>query len=171
MTATPAPTLAAKSELLLVPSIKEATQWDNSSNGSTAPYLHSSISSSISSTVTSTNVSTAVSLSGNEKDFVKPASLEDQTYMWSGYLEDELPEKSQGRAMRNLRHQIFYLYRRLFGVVFLTNFGIFIAVIVQGANSRQIGQIVLANLFVAILMRQDYVIDAFFTVLTAVPSS
>lgn len=115
--------------------------------------------------------STHTSLPLDEKEKVEPSSLEDQTHMWSGYKDDDLPEKFQGRFIRNFRHQILYLYRRLFGVVFVTNLAIFIAVAVKGANALQIGKIVVANIFVAILMRQDYVIDAFFTVLTSVPSS
>jgi len=30
---------------------------------------------------------------------------------WDGYLDDVLPDKTQGRKLRNLRHQIFTLYR------------------------------------------------------------
>ncbi|KAF5382433.1 hypothetical protein D9615_002852 [Tricholomella constricta] len=127
--------------------------------------------SSNSSITTATNSSTVVSLSLSEKKTIDPSSLEDQTHVWAGYQEDTLPKKKQGRLLRNLRHQIFYLYRRLFGVVFLINLGLFIAVVVKGANAAAIGRIVIANLFVAILMRQDYVIDAFFTLFTAVPSS
>lgn len=90
---------------------------------------------------------------------------------WDGYLDDELPEKTQGHYLRNVRHQIFSLYRRLFGVVFITNMAVFIATLVKGgANAKELGLIVVSNLFCAILMRQDYVINAFFTVACAVPS-
>ncbi|KAG5639219.1 hypothetical protein H0H81_005698, partial [Sphagnurus paluster] len=133
------------------------------------PHLESSNSSFT--TVPVTNSSTLISFGAVDKEKMEPSSLEDQTHAWDGYKEDPPVDKTQGRLIRNLRHQIFYLYRRLFGVVFLTNLGLFIAVAVKGANAAQIGKIVIANLFVAILMRQDYVIDAFFTVLTAVPSS
>ncbi|KAI8969609.1 nonribosomal peptide synthetase 12 [Trametes punicea] len=91
--------------------------------------------------------------------------------VWDGYQEEELPEKTNGHILRNIRHQIFSLYRRLFGVVFITNMAIFIATAVRGANTHQLGLIVVANLFCAILMRQDYVINAFFTVACMVPSS
>ncbi|GLB38322.1 putative adenylate-forming reductase, a natural product biosynthesis enzyme that resembles non-ribosomal peptide synthetases, yet serves to modify one substrate, rather than to condense two or more building blocks [Lyophyllum shimeji] len=131
----------------------------------------SSMGSSRSSINTGSNDSTVAALPLDEKEKIDSSSLEDQTQMWSDYQQDILPEKRQGRLMRNLRHQIFYLYRRLFGVAFLTNLGIFIIVVVEGANAAQIGEIVIANLFVAVLMRQDYVVDAFFTVFTAVPSS
>ncbi|KAI0770264.1 nonribosomal peptide synthetase 12 [Fomes fomentarius] len=91
---------------------------------------------------------------------------------WDGYLDDELPEKTQGHYLRNVRHQIFSLYRRLFGVVFITNMAVFVATLVKGgANAKELGLIVVSNLFCAILMRQDYVINAFFTVACAVPSS
>ncbi|KAI0699277.1 nonribosomal peptide synthetase 12 [Cerioporus squamosus] len=90
--------------------------------------------------------------------------------VWDGYLDDELPDKTQGHFVRNLRHQVFSLYRRLFGVVFITNIAIFITTLVKGgANAQELGLIVVANLFCAILMRQDYVINAFFTVACSVP--
>ncbi|THU87036.1 nonribosomal peptide synthetase 12 [Dendrothele bispora CBS 962.96] len=102
------------------------------------------------------------------------SSLTDSTEKalpWDGYLDDPLPDKNQGRKVRNLRHQIFTLYRRLFGVVFVVNMSIFIAIIVQGSTVPQLGKIVIANLCCAILMRQDYVINAFFNVFCAVPPS
>ena len=87
-------------------------------------------------------------------------------------MDDELPEKTHGHALRNIRHQIFSLYRRLFSVVFVVNMAIFIATLAKGgANAQELGLIVVANLFCAILMRQDYVINAFFTVACAVPRS
>lgn len=92
--------------------------------------------------------------------------------VWDGYLDDELPEKTNGHYFRNIRHQIFSLYRRLFGIVFITNMAVFIATLVKGgANAQELGLIVVANLFCAILMRQDYVINAFFTVACSVPRS
>lgn len=89
---------------------------------------------------------------------------------WDGYQDDPVPEKTQGRIIRNLRHQIFSLYRRLFGVIFVVNMAILIAIFARGgANAQELGLIVVANLFCAVLMRQDYVINAFFTVFCAVP--
>ncbi|THH27306.1 hypothetical protein EUX98_g6881 [Antrodiella citrinella] len=91
---------------------------------------------------------------------------------WAGYENDALPEKTHGKVLRNVRHQILSLYRRLFGVVFIINMAILITIFVKGgANAQELGLIVVANLFCAILMRQDYVINAFFTVFCAVPSS
>ncbi|KAF7344492.1 putative three-domain protein adenylation-thiolation-dehydrogenase [Mycena sanguinolenta] len=54
----------------------------------------------------------------------------------------------------------------------LTNMGIFISILVRGdSNALHLGLITLANLFVAILMRQDYVVNVFFSVFCAVPAS
>ncbi|KAG6829635.1 hypothetical protein H0H92_003968 [Tricholoma furcatifolium] len=105
-----------------------------------------------------------------EKQVDLPA-LEGQTSIWAGYEQDILPDKKEGRIVRNLRHQIFYLYRRLFGIVFLINLGLFIWYAVKGANAMQIGEVVVGNIFVAIMMRQDYVIDAFFVVCTSIPNT
>ncbi|KAJ7863109.1 hypothetical protein B0H14DRAFT_483186 [Mycena olivaceomarginata] len=49
---------------------------------------------------------------------------------------------------------------------------IFIVMLARGGvNSQHLGLITLANLFIAILMRQDYVVNAFFNVFCAVPTS
>ncbi|KAJ6584991.1 nonribosomal peptide synthetase 12 [Mycena capillaripes] len=102
-----------------------------------------------------------------------PISSEDSTSCpWEGYEKDILPDKLEGKIVRNLRHQIFSLYRRLFGVVFVTNMAIFLAILIRGgASAQRLGMITLANLFVAILMRQDYVVNVFFNILCAVPTS
>ncbi|KAF7365784.1 Nonribosomal peptide synthetase 12 [Mycena venus] len=91
---------------------------------------------------------------------------------WDGYEKDVVPDKLQGKTVRNLRHQVFSLYRRLFGVVSVTNLAIFITLLASGdADAQRLGLITLANLFVAILMRQDYVVNTFFNVFCAVPTS
>ncbi|KAJ7675823.1 nonribosomal peptide synthetase 12 [Mycena polygramma] len=123
------------------------------------------------------------SSSGPKEGFDVPISSEDSTSVvklesgnsravWDGYEKDIIPDKLDGKVVRNLRHQIFSLYRRLFGVVFVTNMAVFIASLARGgANAQRLGLITLANLFVAILMRQDYVVNIFFNVFCAVPTS
>jgi hypothetical protein len=118
---------------------------------------------------TSSHICTLVDLPLEKK--IDPSTLEDQTSDWANYEQEILPDKTQGRFVRNLRHQILSLYRRLFGIVFLTNFGIFIAMAVRGATAPELGKVVIGNFFVSILMRQDYVVDAFFKVFTSVPRS
>lgn len=146
---------------------KEEKDW-NKSTTSVATY-DSSTTVNTTATAPITPGATLVSLPLEKK--IEPSELEDQTSIWAGYQQDILPNKTQGRILRNLRHKVMILYRRMFGVVFLVNFGIFIWYAVRGANSLQLGQVVIGNLFTAILMRQDYVIDAFFVVFTAVPPS
>ncbi|KAI0632060.1 hypothetical protein C8Q77DRAFT_898430 [Trametes polyzona] len=120
----------------------------------------------------SNNTSTAAS---SIIDGKSELDVEKSGISWEGYLDDELPEKTQGHWLRNLRFQIFSLYRRLFGIVFVTNMAVFIATCVQGgvdgADALFLGKVAIANIFVAILMRQDYVINAFFTVACAAPQS
>ena len=94
--------------------------------------------------------------------------------IWEGYLEDDVPEKVHGHFLRNVRFQIFSLYRRLFGIVFVTNMAIFIAACVRGGvntDANHLGLVTIGNLFVAILMRQAYVINAFFAVALWTPRS
>ena len=117
----------------------------------------------------STNASTAVSSTSDLKSQV--STVEKGVPSWEGYLEDDLPDKTHGHFLRNVRFQIFSLYRRLFGVVFVTNMAIFIAACVRGADALYLGKVAIANIFVAILMRQDYVINAFFTVACWTPRS
>ncbi|KIY70558.1 nonribosomal peptide synthetase 12 [Cylindrobasidium torrendii FP15055 ss-10] len=106
----------------------------------------------------------------NAHSLVESGDKEKENW-WDGYENEPVPDKTQGKRARNLRHLVFTLYRRLFGVVFVTNMAIFIATAVRGATAMYLGKIVVANLFCAILMRQDYVINAFFTVFTAVPNT
>lgn len=112
------------------------------------------------------------SSSSDTIDVSSSSSLEEKGNFWDGYQDDVLPEKTQGKLFRNFRHQVFSLYRRLFGVVFIVNMAVLIWTLVRGlVNAQHLGLVVVANLFCAILMRQDYVINTFFTVFCAVPSS
>ncbi|KAG7093556.1 hypothetical protein E1B28_007226 [Marasmius oreades] len=83
---------------------------------------------------------------------------------WEGYLDDELPDKGEAKYVRNFRHQLFTIYHRIFGVVFIVNMSIFIVYCVRDATIPRLGVTTTANLFTCILMRQDYVINAFFAV-------
>ncbi|TDL22237.1 nonribosomal peptide synthetase 12 [Rickenella mellea] len=100
------------------------------------------------------------------------SAVEKGSLSWEGYEDEKVPNKTQRKPVRNLRHIVFTLYRRLFGVVFCVNVAILIATLVRGnMNAEYLGKIVVANLFCAVLMRQDYVVNAFFTVFCAVPTS
>ncbi|KAI0269909.1 nonribosomal peptide synthetase 12 [Gloeopeniophorella convolvens] len=120
----------------------------------------------------STEGSSATPSTLSSSDIAASLSTLEKGNVWDGYENDALPEKTQGKYVRNLRHQIFSLYRRLFGVVFVANMSIFVAILCRGnQNAQNLGLIVVANLFCAILMRQDYVINAFFNTFCAVPAS
>ncbi|KDQ16571.1 hypothetical protein BOTBODRAFT_54016 [Botryobasidium botryosum FD-172 SS1] len=94
---------------------------------------------------------------------------EDLPAPWEDFDALELPEKTQGKWARNLRHQVFTLYRRLFSFVFIANMAIFISFLARGSNAGHIATAVTANLLCSVLMRQDHVINLFFTVCTAAP--
>ncbi|KAH7346805.1 hypothetical protein BKA65DRAFT_585874 [Rhexocercosporidium sp. MPI-PUGE-AT-0058] len=85
-----------------------------------------------------------------------------------------LPEKKGRHGLRALRHRILSLYRRLFTLVFVVNL---VAVYLMvsfgrtGKGLQNISTAVAANLTMAVLMRQEYVINALFTVACAVPTS
>ncbi|EKM49537.1 uncharacterized protein PHACADRAFT_153957 [Phanerochaete carnosa HHB-10118-sp] len=114
-----------------------------------------------------------VSISEKKLAYEQLPVLEKQGNVWDGYEDDEIPDKTQSKIMRNLRHQVFSLYRRLFGIVFVANMAVLIATFARPgrADAQHLGLIVVANLFCAILMRQDYVINIFFTVACAAPIS
>ncbi|KAG2017477.1 nonribosomal peptide synthetase 12 [Coprinopsis cinerea AmutBmut pab1-1] len=129
---------------------------------------HRSSERSLVSTVGSTVVGSQV----KQVDSSASSALEKEEYIWSGYLEDEVPEKTQGRIVRNLRHQIFNLYRRLFSVVFIINMALFIWILVtKDYDAHRLGGIVVANVFIGVLMRQEMVINTLFIIFTAVPPS
>ncbi|EJC98159.1 nonribosomal peptide synthetase 12 [Fomitiporia mediterranea MF3/22] len=122
----------------------------------------------------SSHIDGSVSSSSSSLDEkIKPTDMEKgRSLGWEGYETETLPDKVHGHYLRNLRHQIFTLYRRLFGVVFVVNMAILIATIVKKAyDAQSLGLIVVADLFCAVLMRQDYVINAFFNVFCAIPAS
>ena len=91
---------------------------------------------------------------------------------WEDYRDDALPDKTNGHYLRNLRFQIFVIYRRLFGVVFVTNMAIFVATAIKGDfTAMSLGQIVIANIFVSVLIRLEHVVNILFYIFCSVPPS
>lgn len=109
------------------------------------------------------------SYTSSTSTFDEKADIEKHEPIWEGFQDDELPDKTQYRWLRNVRFQMMSLYRRLFGIVFFTNIGIFIWYCIKGANASQVATVAIANLFASILMRQEYVINAFFAVACLAP--
>ncbi|KAG7445760.1 uncharacterized protein BT62DRAFT_1006787 [Guyanagaster necrorhizus] len=103
----------------------------------------------------------------------KTGSLTDEKLgnPWDGYEDEEMPEKVQPRLVRNMRLQAFSIYRRLFSAVFITNMGIFISYAIKGYHSQKIALVTVASIFIAILMRQELVINTLFLTFCSVPKS
>jgi hypothetical protein len=89
----------------------------------------------------------------------------------AGFQDDILPDKENGKPVRFLRHQVFTLYRKLFSVVFLTNLGIFVWFLTRAANAQEIAGVTVANLFIGVIHRQEYVVNAYYWLFTKVPLS
>lgn len=69
-------------------------------------------------------------------------------------------------------YMFFSIYRRLFGITFAVNMSVFIGLTAtHQANTRNIAYAVISNLFVSILMRQEYVVNTLFSIFTAWPQS
>lgn len=82
-----------------------------------------------------------------------------------------LPPKKGRHRLRTFRHRILSLYRRLFSVAFTANL-VAVVLVKLGGEGRGLANIstaVGANLAVAVLMRQDHVINVFFTIACSVP--
>ncbi|KAG8985592.1 hypothetical protein FRB90_004597 [Tulasnella sp. 427] len=91
---------------------------------------------------------------------------------WDHYQEDVLPSKSLSKPLRNIRYIILNIYRRLFTVCFLVNAAILMWIAIKGgAETPYIGTIVVGNIFAAVLIRQDHVVNELFKIFTAVPQS
>ncbi|OCL05747.1 hypothetical protein AOQ84DRAFT_298330 [Glonium stellatum] len=88
----------------------------------------------------------------------------------------DLPDKRQSRALRNLRHTFLNVYRRLFSLVFIANIIGLIWVVVKYRSSAKlplsdVATAASANIMVAILIRQDYIINLIFRTCWLIPHS
>lgn len=91
-----------------------------------------------------------------EKEFILPPEKGAHSYMW-------------------LRHYFFTMYRRLFSVVFIGNLATILTIFAyrRTLNDLQLSDLATAtaaNITVALLMRQEYVINLLFTVACSVPT-
>ncbi|KAG8926364.1 hypothetical protein FRC02_008952 [Tulasnella sp. 418] len=102
---------------------------------------------------------------------VEEDGLYDIDQGWDGYMENDMPDKKDRKFMRNLRYQVMNVYRRLFSIVFLVNLGVLIHVAVEGSKADYIGKVVIANIFVSVLIREEHVVNALFYMFTAIPKS
>jgi len=102
---------------------------------------------------------------------LEKAELLGNENFWAGFQDDTLPEKENDKRIRFLRHRVFTLYRKLFSITICLNLTILIWLLVRGTNALEVAGVAIANLFVSILHRQDYVTNAYFWLFTRVPLS
>ncbi|KAK2059679.1 AMP-binding enzyme [Colletotrichum caudatum] len=84
----------------------------------------------------------------------------------------DVPAKRLAQPYRGLVHRVAIVYRCLFTVVGLANVAAVAALLFAGRPRRGwLGNVTAANLLVAVLARQDFVINALYTITCGVPKS
>ncbi|KAK6080406.1 AMP-binding enzyme [Seiridium cupressi] len=86
-------------------------------------------------------------------------------------LTGDVPDKVMRKPFRGLVKRVFIVYRFLFSLVGLGNVGALIAIFVTGTNRQWLGTLTAINLCLAVLIRQDFVINALYTICCSVPRS
>lgn len=86
-------------------------------------------------------------------------------------LSADIPGKRQRQPWRGLRHRIFIIYRQLFSLVWLLNFGILITLLVTGNGERWLSLLTAVNLALCIIIRQELVVNALYTLCCSVPKT
>ncbi len=81
------------------------------------------------------------------------------------------PEKSGTRLQRLIRHRLLIIYRRLFSFVFVCNVAALVAFLVPPTwpTLSNLGLAVSVNLFFAVLIRQEHVVNFLFACFCSVP--
>jgi hypothetical protein len=120
-------------------------------------------------TATKSEDTVAVPSPGNPSQDI---SNKEKALFWEGYLDEEYIEKKHPKPIRNLRYMFFSVYRRLFSITFAANVSVLIGLAAtHQANTGKVAYAVISNLFVGILMRQEYVVNILFGIFTAWPQS
>lgn len=85
------------------------------------------------------------------------------------------PDKIDQKPFRQLRHVIFTVYRRLFTIVVLANISALVLIDIRTRDTRYyfkaISSAASANLFIAVAIRQDYIINIFFEIFASTPKA
>ncbi|KAL4901744.1 hypothetical protein BDW74DRAFT_187155 [Aspergillus multicolor] len=82
-----------------------------------------------------------------------------------------LAAKKHGKPWRGLRHRIFIVYRKLFSLVILANIAMLICLLTTPIECQHITTVAFVNLTIAILVRQDMVINTLYAICCSVPTS
>ncbi|KAK6225436.1 AMP-binding enzyme [Colletotrichum tabaci] len=83
----------------------------------------------------------------------------------------DVPAKTLARPYRGFVHRIAIVYRRLFTIVGALNVAAVVALAFAGFQRTWLGNLTAINLLVAVLARQDFVINALYAVTCNVPKS
>ncbi|KAK0388986.1 hypothetical protein NLU13_2563 [Sarocladium strictum] len=86
-------------------------------------------------------------------------------------LSRDIPGKKQPRPVRGLRHRILISYRQLFSIIWLLNIGALIIVLALRADAEWLNILTAINLVLAIIIRQDAVINTLYTIACSLPRS
>lgn len=86
-------------------------------------------------------------------------------------LEAAVPDKQLGKRHRGLRYRVLIVYRRLFSLMGILNIAAAIALVLTGIKREWLGTLTAMNLLIAVLIRQEFVINALYTITCSVPTS
>ncbi|KAH8892468.1 AMP-binding enzyme [Thozetella sp. PMI_491] len=87
------------------------------------------------------------------------------------HLDDEPPSKRHSKYFRNLIKIIFIPYRALLSIVYLANIAVVLSMYLVGFERDWASYMVAINLNLAVLIRQDFVINALYTICCSLPKS
>jgi hypothetical protein len=113
----------------------------------------------------------------NEKtlESVVPSSPSSSSLDTDGFgkadLEAAIPDKTHGKRRRGILHRVLIVYRQLFTVIALVNIGAALAVVFTGFPREWLGNVTAMNLTLAVLMRQEFVVNSLYTITCSVPKS
>ncbi|KAJ3455662.1 hypothetical protein MRS44_017144 [Fusarium solani] len=86
-------------------------------------------------------------------------------------LKAALPDKKHCKYSRGLRYRALIIYQRLFSLVGLFNISAAIALVMTGISREWLSNITAINLATAVLVRQEFIINALYTIACSVPKS
>ncbi|KAM5353424.1 hypothetical protein ACJ41O_000074 [Fusarium nematophilum] len=89
----------------------------------------------------------------------------------SADLSGDIEEKHLPQPWRGLIHRVLIPYRSLFSVVAIGNVAALVATLVHGISQDWLSNICAVNLTVAVLVRQDFIINLLYTIFCSVPKS
>ncbi|KAH7136202.1 AMP-binding enzyme [Dactylonectria macrodidyma] len=86
-------------------------------------------------------------------------------------LSSTIKEKDLAQPWRGLIYRVLIPYRSLFSIVAVGNVAALITMLVQGLNKEWLSNMSAVNLTIAVLVRQDFVINFLYTICCSVPKS